>query len=274
LPAFAGSLGGHPPMELLLRLYTDQFLVFLLVLTRVSGVVTLAPVWGSRMMPMRVRAFLAIGLSGIIAPPLWGAPIEDPDNLLNLLVLMGTEFAVGLAIGLAVTIYFAGLQLAGQVMGQMTGMSLADVVSPTFDTSVPVFSEFLHVLMLSIFVVTGGHQSVLDALFESFHQLAPGHAQFAPSVLDALTEVTSRSFLLGLRIAAPMMVSLLLAILIMGLISRTLPQLNVLAVGFSVNSMVMLAAMLLSLGILARVFEQESLSAVDLVRAALMSGVP
>lgn len=261
-------------MELLLRIYTDQFLIFLLVLTRISGVVMVAPVWSTSVVPARIRAFLAIGLACIIAPVLWGTPIADPANVLNLLVLMANEFLVGLALGLAVTIYFAAVQLAGLVMGQMTGMSLADVVSPTFDTSVPVFAEFLHLLMVVVFVVGGGHQAVLDALLESFHQMAPGQAWFTGSLLDSLVEITSRSFLLGLQIAAPVMVALLLAIIVMGLISRTLPQLNVLAVGFSVNSVVMLAALLLSLGILVRVFEQQSFSAIDVIRSALAVGVP
>ena len=165
--------------QFLLSLYTNQFLVFLLVLTRVSGLVMLAPVWGSRAIPMRVRAFLAIGIALIVSPLLWNTPIEDPGNLLHLVVLVGCEFAVGLSLGLAVMIYFAGLELAGQVMGQMTGMSLADVASPDFDASVPVFSQFLHLLMLSIFVITGGHQYVLDALFQMFQQMPPGHTHFS-----------------------------------------------------------------------------------------------
>ncbi len=67
-------------MELLLRLYTNQFLVFVLVLTRVSGLMVLAPVWGSRVIPLRVRAFLAIGVSLIISPLLWHTPLDDPGR--------------------------------------------------------------------------------------------------------------------------------------------------------------------------------------------------
>jgi len=125
---------------------------------------------------MRVRALLAIGISLIISPLLWQTPLDDPGDLLHLLVLLGCEFAVGLSLGLAVMIYFAGLELAGQVMGQMSGMSLADVVSPTFDTNVPVFSEFLNLLMLSVFVVTGGHQYMLEALLQAFQHMPPGTA--------------------------------------------------------------------------------------------------
>ena len=238
-------------MEFLLSIYTNQFLVFLLVLTRVSGLVMVAPVWSSRSMPVRVRAFLAIGIALIITPLFWHTPIDDPTNVIHLAILLGCEFAIGLALGLAVMICFAGMELAGQILGQMTGMHLADVASPDFDASVPVFSHFLHMLMLAIFIITGGHQYVLDTFFRIFQQVPPGQAKFSMPVMEALTEITSYSFSLGLQLAAPIMFALLLSILIMGLISRTMPQFNVLAVGFGINSMVMLGAMLLSLGILA-----------------------
>ena len=235
-------------MELLLRLYTNQFLVFVLVLTRVSGLMVLAPVWGSRVIPMRVRALLAIGISLIISPLLWNTPIGRPGQRAAFAGAARLRVRRGVVVGPGRDIYFAGLELAGQIMGQMSGMSLAEVVSPTFDTNVPVFSEFLNLLMLTVFVLAGGHQYLLDALLQAFQQMPPGHAHFSASLVEALTSITTFSFTMGLQIAAPMMVALLLSIVIMGLISRTLPQLNILAVGFSVNSTVMLGALLLSLG--------------------------
>lgn len=253
-------------MSSLLPLYLNQFLVFVLVLTRVSGLVVIAPVWGSSAIPVRIRAFLAVSLSLIITPLFWQTPIENTDNLVHLAVLMGCEFVTGLAIGLAVTIYFAGLQLAGQVMGQMSGMSLADVASPTFDSTVPVFSQFLHFLMLAVFVVTGGHRYLLEAMLDIFQRMPPGHTHFNRSLVDALAQIINDSFALGLQLAAPIMVALLLSILLMGLISRTLPQLNVLAVGFSINSLIMLSALLLSLGVLTQVFMHHHREPIDAIR--------
>ncbi|NLX55958.1 MAG: flagellar biosynthetic protein FliR [Planctomycetaceae bacterium] len=261
-------------MELLLQLYTHQFLVFVLVLTRVSGLVVLAPVWGSTVIPARVRALLAIGMALIISPLCWHAPLDDPGNVLHLLLLVGGEFAVGLSLGLAVYIYFAGLEVAGQLMGQMSGMSLADVVSPTSDTNVSVFSQFLNILVLAVFVSLGGHQHLLEALLQTFQQMPPGQTHFAASLVDVLTDILTFSFVMGLQIAAPVMVALLLSIVIMGLISRTLPQLNVLAVGFSLNATVLLGALLLSLGILARVFHEQSFTAIDMMRPVFMRSGP
>ncbi len=259
-------------METWLALYTQQVIVFVLVLARVSGLLTLAPVWSSRAIPVRVRAFLAVGLALIITPLQWHVPVRDAQDVLHIGLLLAGEFLVGLALGLAVMIYFAGLELAGQVLGQMSGMSLAEVVSPTYDAPVPVFSEFLNFLMISVFLLTGGHLYLLDALFQAFAQMPPGQTHISASLVQTLTDITTYSFTMGLQIAAPVMVALLLAIVLMGLISRTLPQLNVLALGFSANSTVMLAALLLSLGVLTRVFQEQSLAVIDWIRPVLTRG--
>ncbi len=253
-------------IDFLLNVYTNQLLVFIMVLTRVSGLMTVAPVWGSHSIPARVRAFLAIGIALIISPLLWYTPIENPGNLFRLAILLACEFVLGLSVGLAVMIYLAGLELTGQVLGQMTGMSLAEIASPDYDANVPVFSQFLHLLMLSVFIITGGLHYTLDAFFQIFQQMPPGQTHFSMPWLDALVEITTYSFTLGLQLAAPMILALMLTIIIMGLISRTLPQLNILAIGFSVNSIIMLSAMLLSLGVLVRLFEDQSQVAIDLIR--------
>ena len=81
---------------------------------------------------------------------------------------------LGLALGGAVMILLSGMQMAGQVISQMSGMSLADVVNPTFDTTVPIFSNLLEMLALSIFFLMGGHREVMDALLGSFEWMPPG----------------------------------------------------------------------------------------------------
>ena len=167
-------------MELLLSLYTNQFLVFLLVLTRVSGLVMVAPCLEFSRDTDASARFLAIGIALIITPLFWHTPIDDPGNLVQLAILLACEFAVGLALGLAVMICFAGMELAGQILGQMTGMSLADVASPDFDASVPVFSQFLHMLMLAVFILTGGHHYLLHAFLQSLPQHAARTGSFFP----------------------------------------------------------------------------------------------
>jgi flagellar biosynthetic protein FliR len=241
----------------LLTLYLDQFLVFVLVLTRVGSLLMTLPVWGTATVPMHVRALLAAGIALLLTPLFWGQPIPPPENLLVLGSLLAREAVLGLALGLAVMILLSGMQLAGQLISQTSGMTLADVANPTFETNVPIFAQILEMLALAIFFIVGGHRQVIDALLASFRWMPPGNGRLPEGLVPALSEITAQSFEVGIRAAAPVMVALLLATLVVALISRTLPQLNAVAVGLNLNSLIVLGAFALCLGSAAWVFQEE-----------------
>lgn len=253
-------------MPALLHLYLDQFLIFVLVLTRVGCLLMTLPVLGTASVPIHVRAFLAVAISLVITPLYWGLPIPPPENLLDLTVLLAREAVLGLALGLAVMILLSGMQLAGQLISQTSGMSLADVANPTFDTSVPLLSHILEMLAVAIFFLVGGHRQVIDALLGSFAWMPPGQSRLPEELVAALSDVAARSFEIGIRASAPVMVALLLATLIVALVSRTLPQLNSVAVGLNFNSLIVLAVMAFCLGSAGWVFQEEVGGVIETIR--------
>jgi flagellar biosynthesis protein FliR len=255
-------------MSPLLHLYLDQFLIFVLVLTRVGSLLMTLPVLGTATVPWQVRALLAVAISLILTPLFWGQPIPPPQNLLILGALVAREAVLGIALGLAVLILLSGMQLAGQIISQTSGMTLADVANPTFDTSVPLISQILEMLALAIFFLVGGHRQVMDALLRSFHWMPPGQGRLPDSLVEALAAITSQSFEVGIRAAAPVMVALLLSTLIVALISRTLPQLNAVAVGLNFNSLIVLGMFALCLGSAAWVFQDELDGAVEMITSS------
>ena len=139
----------------------DQFLVFILVVSRVSGLVMTAPIYGTTDVPVQVRGLLAIVLSVLMMPLAWGQTITSPENVLNFLVIVGIELLVGLALGLGVNILFSGIQIAGNVIGQMSGLQIAEVYNPMDDANVPVFSQIIFYVTMAVFVLLGGHRKVL-----------------------------------------------------------------------------------------------------------------
>lgn len=255
-------------MSTFLTLYLDQFLIFVLVLARIGALVMTLPVFGSTGVPMQIRGFLAVAIALLIAPLHWGLPIPRPETLLDLAVLIGRESILGLALGSAVMVLLSGMQLAGQVISQMSGLSLADVFNPTFDTSVPIFSLLLEHLALAIFFLLGGHREVMDALLGSFEWMPPGAVQLPSELTPALSAIASQSFETGIRASAPVMISMLLAILIVALISRTLPQLNSVAVGLNFNSMMVLAVLAVCIGSAAYAFQEATPAALETMREA------
>ncbi len=145
---------------------------------------------------MHVRGFLAVGMS-LIVTPLQTQAAVNPSNLIDLLLLVGREALLGLALGLAVLILFTGLQLTGQVIGQISGMSLADVFNPTYEADVSIFSQLLDVIAIAAFLAIGGHRQVLEALLDTFQARPPGSGEFPVGVAATLVELLGESFVVG-----------------------------------------------------------------------------
>ena len=234
-------------MDWLVDLAWGQFFAFLLVLSRVSGLVIQAPIYGGAEVPMPVRGLLAFTLALVTAPLQAGRAPPMPESTAGLALLIGGELLIGLSIGYGVSIVLSGVQMAGSQIGQASGLSLADVFNPTFESSVPIFSQLLHTFAVAIFVVIGGHRLAMAGLLDTFAAIPPGQSAFDTDFVELTLALLTQSFELGVRIAAPATTALLLATLVLGLISRTMPQLNVLAMGFSLNALVLLAVFGLSL---------------------------
>jgi flagellar biosynthesis protein FliR len=253
-------------------LLTGHFLTFTLVFARVAALVAIAPVFGPASAPARVRALLALGLALLLAPLELEKPAPAVHSLVDYLVLVGGEALVGMTLGLGILLLFTAMHVAGQIVSQMSGVQLAEVIDPSFDANVPAFSQLFFYVTLAVFVTIGGHRRVMEALLDTFVWLPAGQASVSRSVTEAMTTLLAESFVLGLRAAAPAMVALLLAALVMGLISRTLPQLNVMALGFGLNALVTLAAVSVSLVGAAWVFQDQLEPVLQTVLGALKPG--
>jgi flagellar biosynthetic protein FliR len=132
-----------------------------------------------------------------------------------------------------------------------------------------MFSRLLFLVTLAVFVCIGGHRMVMAGLLDTFETIPPGSAGVPTSIASTFTLLLDQSFALAVRAAAPVVTALLLSTLVMGLISRTLPQLNILAVGFGMNSMLAFGVIALSLGAAVWVFQEELEPALDALLKAL-----
>lgn len=256
-------------MDWLSQIDAEKFVLFTLVLARVSGLVMTAPIYGTSDIPARIRALFAVALAVLITPSQWNVPVEDPGTTLNYLVFVGSELVIGLSLGLGIVVLFSGIQLAGQMMGRIGGMMLADVFDPSVGTSVPMFSRLMLLVTMAVFVCIGGHRMVMAGLLDTFATIPPGSGAVPTEIAHTFVLLLAQSFALAVRAAAPVVTSLLLSTLVMGLVSRTLPQLNILAVGFGMNSMLTFGVLGLSLGAAAWVFQAELEPALETLLEAL-----
>jgi len=248
----------------------SRFMVFTLVLGRTGALVMTAPIFGMQALPKRVRGLLAVTISLVVTPVFLDTAMPSITCLADYGRLMANEVLVGLMLGLGLNILFSGVQVAGQIVSQLSGMSLAEIFSPGFDEDVSVFSQLFYFLTLAVFVAVGGHRIVTQALLDTFVSMPPGRAALGNGYVEVMTTILTQSFVLGARAAAPLLVSLLLSNIVLGLISRTLPQINVIVVGFSVNGLLALGVLFLSIGAAAWTFQEPSMEVMRRIQDSLV----
>jgi flagellar biosynthetic protein FliR len=178
---------------------------------------------------------------------------------------------LGLVMGLAMLMLATALQAAGRIVGQMSGSSLAEAVDPDLGAASPLYGRMYDLVSIAAFLLIGGHRQVIAALLDTFQWMPPGEVGFSGGPLATLNEIASQSFVLAVRAAAPVVIALLLSTLVLGLISRTAPQLNILAVGFNLNALVTIAVLALTLGGAAWVFQQHIDTAVQSLQSSFVA---
>ncbi len=248
----------------------EKFLLFTLVLIRTSGLVVTAPIFGTRDIPAQVRVLLALALAVLIAPTQWHRPLAEPGTTLMYLVLVGSELLVGMCLGLAIAILLTGLHLAGEMIGYTSGMMLADIYDPNFDNQTPIFSRLIFLVGAAVLVCIGGHRAIVAALLDTFATIPPGTVGVPHSLPETMVLLVGQSFVLAVRAAMPVVASLLLATLVLGLIARTVPQLNILMVGFGLNSLIAMGVLSLTIGAAAWALQDYVEPALESIQEALL----
>jgi len=213
---------------------TDAFVAtFVLVLARLSGLIATAPVLGHVLVPVRVKAGLAAVLAAVMTPLV--PPAAVPASLPALAGLVAVEAVIGVVVGLVAQFVLAGVQLGGQLAGIQMGFGIVNLIDPQTHAQVTVIAEWEQLLALLVFLVLDVHHLLLRALLGSFTAAPPGTAAFTGADLRAVAAMASDLFVVGVRVAAPVMIALLLTNGGLGVLARTVPQLNVFVVGFPLN---------------------------------------
>jgi flagellar biosynthetic protein FliR len=207
---------------------------FLLVLARIAGLVGTSPVLGHLLVPLRVRAAFAVILAAALAPAL-PAPVVAPTTLWALAGAVAIETALGALLGLVAQFIFAGVQLGGQMAGIEMGFGLDALIDPQTHGHITVVAQWQQLLALLVFLALDIHHLLLRALLESFRTAPPGGLAVSAVGLHGAVVLSGELFAIGARIAAPVLIALLLTNGALGVLARTIPQLNVFVVGFPVN---------------------------------------
>ena len=213
---------------------------------RVLALFSSLPLLGQRMVPMRVRVALAALIVIAAQPSLPAMPQVALDSPLAVILIV-QNLLIGLALGFAVRIVFAAVELAGELIGLQMGLNYAGFFDPASGAQGTATSRFFGTIVGLLFIVINGHLLVVAAVVQSFQSFPVAAEPFA--FLHALQPQAwgAEIFALGLWIALPLVAMLLFVNLVLGVISRVAPQMNVFAIGFPVTLGVGLVGVLLTL---------------------------
>jgi flagellar biosynthetic protein FliR len=244
----------------LLRISTPRALTLVLVLARVAGLMVFAPLLGSRNLSPRVRSALALAITAALVPALpigRGVEILDAQRPFALLLALMLELAVGVVIGLVAEFIFSAVSLAGQLAGMEMGLGLAGLIDPQTQDRVTAIAQWQTLLAMLIFLSVDGHHLLIQAIAESFRAIPPGLASIGPAGVSALMSLAGQIFVISLKIAAPVLVLILLVNGAMGALAKLIPQLNVMVVGFPINVAVGFFILTASQPFTVRILEQS-----------------
>jgi flagellar biosynthetic protein FliR len=228
----------------------------LLVGFRVLGVFAFAPLVSSNTIPVKVKVFMAGCLTLAVAP---GVPVTHvpTESIFDLAVAVAAELAMGVTIGLLAAVPLWVLQLSGLLMSMQIGLGMAPVFNPAMETESDAFGELMLYIAIAVFLAIGGLNMVFLALSGSFTHVPLGGFALTDAPLDLLVGLVNSGFELSLRVAAPVIGILLVETVSSAVIMKSIPQINVMTVGFAVKILLGLGAVVLSLTVIQDALAQE-----------------
>ncbi len=210
---------------------------YALVLFRVTGLMLTAPLLASNVIPARIRVALTMTLAAVIFPVV---AARAPGNLDLMTAVTGGvgELMIGATIGLSLTLLMMGVEVAGLMVGRQGGLALGQVYDPAQNRQTTLVAQLYMIVLILMFLAVGGHREMIAALLDTFDVIPLMTFKYDESFVILLVEMLTSAFIIAIRLAGPVLIALFMLGTALGFLSRTMPQFNILTVGFTLRTMV------------------------------------
>ncbi len=248
-----------------------QWAAFMLILVRCSALIVTLPFFNSPNIPNVAKAgfvlSLAILLHGVV-------PVEAerfPTKTWDFALLVGAEMIIGAILGLSVNLLLTSVRIMGQLTGFQMGFAVANVMDPMSGTQISVLAQLSFLMAILVLFTVNGHHWFFKALADSFTMLPIGQVAMTKSLFNQMMHLASQMFSLAIRLGAPIIAALLFTQVCLGILAKTVPQMNILMVGFpitiSVGLIFLSLAMLTMIPMLAEIFSNLGPVLAGLIKA-------
>lgn len=231
-----------------------QIEFFVLVFVRIASAFAVLPLFSHSATPNMLKAGLAGAIALLLVPTLSSTMPPPSGTILDFLLLALRETVCGILLGLAGQFLFYAVDIAGQLIGFQAGFSVVSSIDPNTEAQSTVLTQIYNVVAMLVFLAIDGHHAMIKAICDSLHVIPVGKlaldARFSAWMLAAVQGVMVD----GVRLAAPLMVTLLLTDVGLGILTRVAPTMNVFVIGFPLKVAITMIMLSLTLGILASVF--------------------
>ncbi len=211
--------------------YSIPLLDIILVFARLVGMIFTAPIFGSRNYPIPMKIGLALFTTIIVFPFVNSTLTYDVTTFWGFAILLVNELMIGLFIGLLVSVFFNFVYFAGDIIDHGLGFSMVSVINPLDESQMAITSNVFYVFSTLIFLQLDYHHELISALVVSFSRIELGSFFKVAESFPILLDIVEQSFILGLQIAAPFMITVLIADIILGLLSKAMPGMNIFILG-------------------------------------------
>lgn len=215
------------PLTYLISTSWPEAVTFMLVFGRAGGLMVSAPFWGSRVVPLVVRVWITILLAVATYPLVRTVSLADDITILSVFFSLAGEILLGTVLGWFAQLMFSAMRLAGQEIELKSGLGLIQLVDPHEGSQSGLFSTFFEVIAGLLFFALNGHHLLVQALWSSYKVFPLAGGKFPARLLAGLISSTGEVFAIALKVSAPVLIGLLLSDIILGIISRAIPQMNV-----------------------------------------------
>lgn len=233
----------------------NEFTLFTLVLGRFAGIFSSLPLFGGERVPMNIRVVLTLAMSLVCFPILKLTPQSLPSDFPSLFLVVVAETLIGFALGIVAKAVFGAVEFCGQIVGMQMGFSMASLFDPAMGHQQQLLAMFQSLLAMLLFMTLGAHHIFIRAMVESYSLVPIGGWHMSGELISFLVTVTSGIFILGIKLAAPVMVALLATSVVLGVMARSFPQMNIFMISMPLNIGIGFVALGLSLLVFLRTLE-------------------
>jgi len=228
--------------------------LFAILLGRISAFIFMLPVMGNRSVPSPAKIGLAVFVSILMFSMVKGMEDDLPAETIPFVLVVVKEVVVGLTLGFITKLVIASVQMAGEVVGIQMGFGVARVIDPGFQSQISIVAEFQVFIVLLFYLTLDGHHFLLSGLFQSYESIPIAKSSVSGGIEDHVVNMASGMFQSAVKIGAPVIVALLLTNMALGLIARTVPQMNIFIIGLPIRLGVGFLALAITITLFMHVF--------------------